>query len=485
MKLNHLDSVRHYCRRAQYSSMVMLLLVLTTVVAGFSGCSETTRDSETSRDPEPTQPPGSAASIVVDTLTRFQTMTGWEAVAQAGQEQPGFAQWGAEVLDAAVNDLGINRIRLEVRSGSENTSDYFKPGWDDGTQEKRCARLATVNDNIYPQIINPNGFHFGEIDSKVSRVVLPIRDRLVARGERLFLSLTYVAFVNQCRPPVYVHENPDEYAEFILATFLHLRSTYGLVPDAVEIILEPNTAGAPWNGNLIGRAIVTTSARLAASGFNPVFVAPSSSTLASTIQMASDIFQVPGVKPHLREISYHRYGGGDVNSLTTLADLAASHGVGTAMLEHIGSGAEELYTDITVGQVSAWEQFTLAFGGPGDGGGTYFRIVDGRAVRAERTRYLRQYFKYVRLGARRVKAESADAGVRPVAFRNADGRLVVVMHIAGSHQLILKGLSAGTYGASVTTLSATGTELGDRTIAARENLTVTVAGPGIVTVYRK
>lgn len=479
MKLNHLDSVCRYCRRAKYSSIVMLLLVLTTVVAGFSGCSEATRD------PEPTQPPSSGTAIVVDTLTRFQTMSGWEAVAQAGEELPGFSQWGAAVMDAAVNDLGINRLRLEVRSGSENTSDYFKPGWDDGTPETRCARVATVNDNADPNSINPNGFHFGELDSKVAKVVLPIRDRLVARGERLFLNLNYVAFLNQCRPPVYVHGDPAEYAEFTLATFLHLRSTFGLVPDAVEIILEPDNAGAPWNGDLIGRAIVATSARLAAAGFNPVFVAPSSSTLGSAIQVSLDILKVPGVRPHLRELSYHRYGGGPVDGLTRLADLAASNGVGTAMLEHIGSDAENLYTDITVGQVSAWQQFTLAFGGANDGGGTYFRIVDGRVVMGERTRYLRQYFKYVRLGARRVKAESADAGVRPVAFRNADGRLVVVMHVAGSHHLQLEGLSAGTYGASVTTGSVTGTELGDRTIATGENFPVTVAGPGIVTVYRK
>ena len=59
------------------------------------------------------------------------------------------------------------------------------------------------------------------------------------------------------------------------------------------------------------------------------------------------------------------------------------------------------------------------------------------------------------------------------------------MHVAGSHELQLKGLSAGTYGASITTQRAAGTELGDRTVGAGQNLTVTVVGPGIVTVYRK
>ena len=490
MKQNRPDFLPASCRETKQSPIIMLFLLMITIVADVSGCTESTRAAGTTQPPDTiqrtdtTSAPGSGTVIVVDTLTRFQTMSGWEATSQAGQELPGFAQWASPLMDAVVN-VGINRVRLEVRPGWENPNDFFVPDRTGPYDMKlRCARLATVNDNADPNVINPSGFHFGELDESMTKVVLPMRDRLAARGEKLFLNLNYVAFLRQCQPAVYVHADPAEYAEFILAAFSHLRSTYGVVPDAVEIILEPDNAGPPWNGYMIGRSIVATAARLSAAGFNPAFIAPSSMSLGNAILYATEMFTIPGVRPHLRELSYHRYGITSPEALASLANLAASNGAGTAMLEHIGSDAENLYTDITVGQVSAWQQYTLGYNGA-DNGGKYFAVGTGQPVMGERTRYLRQYFKYVRMGARRVKAESREASIRPVAFQNTNGGLVVVMHVANPQQIQLQGLSAGTYGASATTKAATGAELGDRTIVKGQSLSLNVSAPGIVTVYRK
>src|SRR5688500_14129848 len=62
--------------------------------------------------------------ISIDTLTRFQTMTGWEAVAQAGQDEPQYRTWRDVLITQAVDDLGINRLRLEVNSGAESDTDH-------------------------------------------------------------------------------------------------------------------------------------------------------------------------------------------------------------------------------------------------------------------------------------------------------------------------------------------------------------------------
>lgn len=131
--------------------------------------------------------------------------------------------------------------------------------------------------------MNPAGFHFSALDSAFARVLLPLKRRLEARGERLFVNLNYTAFLDQCPPPVYVHGQSAEYAEFVLAAFLHLRYTFGFVPDAVEMILEPDNVTAWRSGTLIGPAIVAAAARLATAGFSPVFVAPSTSDLGRAI----------------------------------------------------------------------------------------------------------------------------------------------------------------------------------------------------------
>lgn len=427
-------------------------------------------------------PPDRAESAVVtvDTLVRFQTMTGWEATAQAGQFDPRFEGLKNSLFDLAVNELGINRLRVEIHAGAENPIDCAPSG--KISESDGCPRWVPINDNDDPQVINPAGFHFTALDSIVAKVVLPMKERLEARGERLFVNLTYVAFLNQS--PQTVHTQPAEYAEFILAAFLHLRDTFGLVPGAVEIILEPDNVTAWGSGALIGSAIVATAARLAAAGFNPVFVAPSTADLGRATAYLDGIYSVPGVQSLLGELAYHRYGGASSANLAALAQRAKAAGARTAMLEHIGSDVEDLYTDLTVGQVSAWQQYTLAFPTP-DNGGHYLQTANGSPVLASRTRYLRQYFHYVRLGARRLGAQSSTSELRAVAFENVGGGLVVVMHTGPSGPVEVRGLRPGSYGVSVTTDDLTSVELGNSVVGAAGTLTFTAPSAGVITAYRK
>ena len=67
-----------------------------------------------------------AILISLDPSLKIQTISGWEAVAQAGElDCSGFDLYKDELFDLAINDLGINRVRLEIYSGAENPVDYF------------------------------------------------------------------------------------------------------------------------------------------------------------------------------------------------------------------------------------------------------------------------------------------------------------------------------------------------------------------------
>lgn len=465
--------------RAEQNNVSVLIQQLVTISCCTLACATAFM---TGCDDDST-PPGlvEPAVVTVDTLMRFQTMTGWEATAQAGQNEPRFEGYKNSLFDLAVNELGINRLRVEIYAGSENPINYAPSGIH--LDSDGCRRWLTINDNDDPHIINPAGFHYSALDSTVVKVVLPMKARLEARGERLFVNLNYVAFLNQCPQPVYVHAQPAEYAEFILAAFLHLRETFGFVPDAVEIILEPDNVTA-WSGKLIGSGIVATAARLAAAGFNPVFVAPSTADLGRAFAYLDDIYTVPGVQSLLGELAYHRYGGASSANVAALAQRAKAAGARTAMLEHIGSDVEDLYTDLTVGQVSAWQQYTLAFPTP-DNGGHYLQTADGRPALASRTRYLRQYFHYVRMGARRLGAQTSISELRAVAFVNVGGGLVVVMHTGPSGPVEVRGLSPGNYGVSGTTDDLTSVDLGNHVVGAPGTLTFTAPAAGVITAYRK
>ena len=410
--------------------------------------------------PSPPPPPGTppppsqvTATITVDTLTRFQVMSGWEAVTQAGQDEAGFAGWQQQLMDLAANDLGLNRLRLEVRSGVENPvdSDAAYRAGTISTSEWRSSRYLVVNDNADPNVINAAGFHFSAIDRAVTNVVLPLRQRVEANGERLYINLNYVSFNPST---TLAHLDPAEYAEFLLATFQHLQSTFGFVPDAVEVILEPD-ANTPWVGTLIGQAIVAAGNRLALAGFRPEFVAPSTTNMANVVPYLDQMVAVPGVMTYLKEVSYHRYGGVSDANLAAIRARASALGLRTAMLEHIGSGVEDLFKDLTIANVSGWQQYTLAYP-TSDDGAQYFTITGGLPVMGSRTRALRQYFHFVRRGAFRVAATSTNAAVRPVGFTNPDGGPVVVLHTERAETLAIRGLRAGRYSISNALPSAAG-----------------------------
>jgi len=422
------------------------------------------------------------ATITIDPSQRFQTIVGWEATAQAAEDEPGFAVWSDHLFDLAVDELGINRLRLGVSSGMENPVDYDLLGQDPEGRGRRCMRYFTTNDNDDPDLIDWQGFQFGRLDRKVEQIVLPLKRRLEARGERLYLNLEYVAFIRQCSSPFdYAHADPDEYAEFILAAFLHLSERYGFVPDALEVILEPDNVPG-WDGERIGRAMVATARRLAAAGIQPDFIAPSTTSMAAAARYVDEIAAVPGATELLSEIAYHRYRGVSSAALAAITSRASRLGIRTAMLEYIGADVETLYQDLAVGNVSAWQQYTLAFTGR-DNGGKYLCVVDGDVEICRRTRYLRQYFHYVRPGAVRIAATIDDPSLRALAFADPDGRVVVVVHLDAPSDLLLAGLPAGRYGASVTSKRELGAELEPFEVDASGTGRLRVNDPGILTIY--
>ncbi len=63
----------------------------------------------------------------------------------------------------------------------------------------------------------------------------------------------------------------------------------------------------------------------------------------------------------------------------------------------------------------------------------------------DRTRFLRQYFRYIRAGALRVGATSDRPGMDPLAFVNTGGRPVVVVKADGPGSVDVVGLPAGRY----------------------------------------
>jgi len=441
--------------------------------------------------PTPTPTP-SGNTITLNSTIRYQTMRGWEATAQAGQfHSTAWGNYKNNLLDRAVDELGINRVRLEITSGVENPVDYFAQ-WRAGQiteAEYNFHRYEIINDNSNANTINPNGFSWSSLDATINELVVPLRQRLAARGESLWVNVNYVDFGSS---PFEHKASPSEYAEFVLATYQHMQSAFGIVPNSWEVVLEPDTSGASWSASQVAQAVKAAGDRLVAAGFTPNFVAPSTTDAANAPNYIDQIAQTAGAMGYVGEFSYHRYAGGTNAILQSIANRAVQYNKQSAMLEWIGADFNTLHQDIKQGRVSSWQQFCLAgllSWGP-DVGGSYYKVDDSNnsspiITIGSRTKLLRQYFQFIRMGAQRIEASSNNPMLEPLGFINTNGKYVVVVKTADDGAFTVVGLPVGTYGIKYTTGSQYNIDLPDVIISGTQTLSTSIPNAGIITVYRK
>jgi hypothetical protein len=391
------------------------------------------------------------AFITLNPGTKYQTIIGWEAVQQSGEyDCPGFNSYKDALFDAAVNDLGINRLRVEI--GATNSTSLT--------------------------------FDLTRLDYRIEKVVIPIRQRLIAKGESLFINVNLggrSAFPNQ----------PDmsAYAKQVLVTYRHMQSKYGFIPDGWEVVLEPGVVSPNWTPAKIDDAIIRSNNLLIANGFiNPYFIAPSSpGNPDNALNMFKSMLAANnGVLPSgLKEFSYHRYGSPSTGTLQAIADLRGKFGLNTAMLEHAGATYSELHADLKEGEVSAWQQYALAYCDKSDDGYKYY-IVNGNSFSiGSRTKFLRQYFKFIKPGAFRIGSNSNNGNFDPLAFINPDGKYVVVVDANQGGTMSINGLKPGTYSLKYTTASQYNIDLPDVTVGAGQSLSASIPAAGVITIYAK
>lgn len=484
-------------------------LLLLSLLSGAAGCGAQDHPSPSAPSPPAPLPPPApgvpegAIRVVIDTLTRLQRIDGWETTLRMWEQDKvndrfasSIEQYATQTAQYLVDSVGINTVRLQVNSGLENPRDDWAPfysgamsytDWSPGRYEK-------VNDNSDPMVANLAGFHFESLDYLVDRMLLPMQAALAARGERLRINVNYLDFKwNAARQGTLNHAtNPAEFAEFVLVCFQHLRDKYGIIPDSFEMILEPENT-VSWTGENIGRAMVAVAARLSANGFHPEFIAPSTTAMNHALPYFNALLAVPGTGNLISTLAYHRYGGESEATARAIRDAAAARGIKTAMLEKVGAGIDELMEDLTVANVSGWQQWAIADEAThGDAGAFYLRVdifrpAPGAIKMAARTPHLAAVFRHVRQGAVRVGSSSTASTQTTAAFVHPDGRAVVVIRPQGATAAGLtavEGLPAGTYAIQLTSEFGVESTPSPVTIAAGGWVPIQVPRGGVGVVVR-
>jgi len=420
--------------------------------------------------------------ISVNPSIRHQVMTGWEAAILGtvndykNYNTPGFNK----LLDQAVSDMGMTRLQLGVFPGMESSFDSGL-GYLNGTISEQTwvttYLYTSVNDNPDSNVINPNGFHWTILDWEIDNLVLQIKQRVQARGEKLY---TYVSFTDYGTSPFEHWSTPSEYAEFMLAIFNHMQGKYGFVPDGINVINEPGYNN-DWTGTAIGNVIAATGPRLAAAGYHPDFMAASTVDMGQAPAFFDAIVAVPGAGPYLKEISYHRYGQtGGIASLQNIASRAVTYGMRTVMNEWwtTANTYRTLHQDLKIGRNSSWQQAAIG----GVNGYYSVNYTTGSISITPKTHFLRQYYKYVRPGAQRIEATTTDSTFDPVAFVNKDGSYVTVIKAESAGDLLITNLPAGVYRIFYTTAGEFDVQRPNVTLAAGQTLNTHIPDIGVITI---
>ena len=421
------------------------------------------------------------ARISIDRDERHQTIRAWDAAVDLFWPQM-LAPYRDEVFDSLLDEVGISRLTVGVFSGAENTDRSFEDYLADriDNDEWRGRRFMTVNDDGDPFHINWPGFDFANLDWRIEKTVLPLLEKAKARGRRLEISLSYIAATKENAGGTYIHAEPEEYAEFILAAFLHLQEKYGIVPDAVEALAGPEAA-PDWTPEKLGRAIVAASRRLQEAGFRPHFIAPSVDDARNAVAWIDGIAAVPGAMASVREFSYHRNRGGRNPVIEEIGAAAARLGIDTFMagLWAGGASADVLYSDLVRGNVAAWQ---------GDTVWTHHEVDPAlpkadKLVLKQNARYFRQYTDYVHPGDVRIGADSSNRRLAvAAAFLGTDGEVTVVIDAAREGQVEIPGLPAGTYYVSYAVEAGSGRIEQPFAVVEGTPLIVEMPGKGVVTV---
>ena len=95
--------------------------------------------------------------------------------------------------------------------------------------------------------------------------------------------------INRIRLEIGAGADPHEYAAFIVAVFHHMQTNYGFVPDAIEVIHQPDEVNGWQTASTVANVILATTERLQAAGFTvPDFIGPAAGSAPVVIDRRHD-----------------------------------------------------------------------------------------------------------------------------------------------------------------------------------------------------
>ena len=400
-----------------------------------------------------------AATVTVDTAVKHQTILGWSVNPGAPWVTP---EQRDAVLDEAVNELGLTRVRWQAPNGNR----------------VRMRRWEWHNDNADPDDINWAAFNTADADRDVKTWVTPFKKRVEANGDPFDLWISPSFFVGGSTGdvPAWLLHSPGEYAEFAISFIRRLKERHGVEANYHVICNEPANNNK-FRPHIVGRMIRTLGPKLKAAGLRTRIQFPDCINADHAWRFIEALRNDADVWRHVGVISYHLYGNNSARP--KIREFARAKAIPSAQTEHMGRKFPRLYDDLVLGGASFWSIY-------GWGGAIRIHHDGASFSRAREYWPLRQVMHYVRPGAVRVEARSDDATLRALAFLRERKVTTILLNDgrgARRQRVTVAGLPRGRYGVCRSVRGRVYEELGVQTAAADGSLAIQVPPGAVLTVY--
>lgn len=331
-----------------------------------------------------------------------------------------------KVLNALYRTLGLTRVRLNFERGFE-----------------------TRNDNPDPDIADLSKFNFSWTKNDA---LVRFAQRVIARGAK-----TVFPSSGEFEKWMSAGTDPAEFAEQILVRLRRWREL-GMELEYFSIVNEPGfTRGGIWSGAFIRDVILKAGPRLRAEGFRTKFVVPDDWGPSQTYERIRVILADPRARKHVGAIAFHLYRGGR-HDLARLKELGKKYAIPLWMTEYSifdGHMFNELYgqqprlplywailmNDLIVDYDVSAVDYMFGFMGQWSEEkfpGATFVVLQHDGPVYQGFRQTKQYYmmgqfsKFIRPGARRIKAEVEHGDIRVSAFEH--GKQLTLVGINGGPQ---------------------------------------------------
>jgi len=406
-------------------------------------------------------------TVTLNPNRKYQTIRGWSCNPHYLGASPRQLR---DVLDDAVNELGLTRIRWQQPNG--NRSNMRRWEWE--------------NDNGDPDETDYSKLNAAPADEHVVKYILPFKRRVEANGDpfELWLSPSFFTGGSTGDVPEWMFRSPGEYAENAVSFILYLKRKYGIEPTHYVICNEASNHNR-FQPPVVLEMTKVLGARMKALGIRTKGQFPEGINARVTWRYIEAARNDPDFWPYIEVLSYHWYGRNNQEWMAKIRNFARARGKDTAQTEFMHLTIDHLYEDLTIGGVAYWSIYGL--GGPSPRGQNYYFHLNGTSFRRGRQFWnFRQVMHYVRPGAVRIEARASAPALRVLAFQHRGRTTVVLLNTKPPQEprrVTIRGLPPGEYGVCYSQGAKPYREVGVRTVGRTGGLTIEVPANAVLTVY--